>query len=228
MAGRTGRRSPLCLALVASAAVSLVLLTGCRAPNSMLRQRGFVALQQDNAVAAYEHFARAVQQDPTDWKAQYHMGKLLLQRDQAVEAQLALEQARSLRPADPETPRIIDALAEALYQQQRYESLHGLLAEATETFGASHDYLRQGEYLTRIGEIDGAKLAYLKAVEFADAADIKPHLQLARFYEQIGDRGTALDVWQKVYHMAPGNAAAVAKLHQYGVVPGPTVGAPPR
>ena len=227
MAGRTGRRSPLCLAVAASAAVSLVLLTGCRTPNSMLRQRGFVALQQDNPVAAYEQFAKAVAQDPTDWKAQYHLGKLLLERDQAVDAQLALEQARALRPDDPETPRIIDALAEAHYQQQRYESLHGLLAEATETFGQSHDYLRQGEYLTRIGEIDGAKLAYLKAVEFADPADVKPHVQLALFYEQIGNRDMALDVWQKAYPMAPGNAEVVAKLRQYGVVPGPTVGAPP-
>lgn len=228
MAGTTCGRSRSFLVPAAVGAVWLMLLPGCQTPNSLLRQRGFVALQQGHQQTAHDNFAQAVKQDPTDWLAQYNLGKLLLERGQPLDAQLTLGRALSLRPDHPETAGITDSLAEALYKQDRHDSLRALLAEATRTFGSSADFLRQGDYLTRIGEVDGAKLAYLKAAQFADAADARPYVRLAEFYEQIGDGTKALGAWQRAYFLAPGDAQVADKLHQYGIVPGPTVGAPSR
>ena len=228
MAGTTAARWRTSIGAVALGAVALAALPGCQTPNAVLRQRGLVALQQGDQATACDHFAVAVRQDPTDWKAQYNLGKLLLARGRALDGQLALDKARSLRPDHPETAQIIDSLAEALFQQGRRDSLRALLDEAVKTFGTSDDFLRQGEYLTRIGEVDGAKRAYLKAARFADADDPEPYTRLAGFYEHIGDHTKAVGAWQRAYFLAPDNAEVAAKLRQYGIVPGPTVGAPPR
>ena len=227
MVATFGRGSQSILSSAAVAAVCVVMFTGCRTPTSIIRQRGVTALHADDQRAAFEHFTRAVHQDPTDWKSQYQMGKLLLTRGEPLHAQLALEQARALRPDHTETPQIIDHLAQALYQQGRYDSLHALLSEAATTFGASVDFVRQGDYLIRIEDVDGAKVAYLKAVHFAGPDQIEPYIKLAEFYEHIGDRNVALGTWKRAYFMVPGNRQIESKLREYGIVPGPTVGAPP-
>ena len=228
MADRTERRSRALVGAAAVGAALLAVLTGCEVDNSILRQRGLVALQEDDQVKAFDAFSVAIRQDPTDWRAHYQLGKLLLDQDRPLDAQLALEKARGLRAAHPETARIVDYLAEAMFRQDRYDSLRDLLAEATRTPGATHDFLRQGEYLTRIGEIDGARIAYIKAAHFADTDDPRPYVKAAEFYEQIGDSVKAVAAWRRAYYIAPDNTAVADKLRQYGIVPGPTLTSPPR
>ena len=228
MADRTERRSPALVGAVAVGAAFLAVLTGCEVDNSILRQRGIVALQQDDQSKAFDAFSRAIRQDATDWRAHYQLGKILLERDQPLDAQLAFEKARGLRSAHPETARIVDYQAEAVFRQGRHDSLRALLADAATTFGATHDFLRQGEYLTRIGEIDGARVAYIKAAQFADPDDASPYVKAAEFYEQIGDSVKAVAAWRRAYYIAPDNTAVADKLRQYGIVPGPTLTSPPR
>ena len=197
MADRTETRSSALVGAVAAGVVFLTVLTGCKTDNSILRQRGFVALHQGNQAKAFDAFSLAVRQDPTDWRAQYQVGKLLLAQGRPLDAELTLGKALSLRPDDPETSGIIDCLAEAIYQQKRYDDLHALLADAAREFGNSADYLRQGEYLMRMGQIDDVRVAYLKAVQFADAGDAGPCIALAEFYERVGDSVKAIGAWKR-------------------------------
>ena len=228
MADRTETRSPALVGAVMAGTVLLVVLTGCEADNSIIRQRGFVALHQGNQAKAFDAFSCAVRRDPTDWRAQYELGKLLLAQGQPLDAGLTLDKALSLRPDHPETSGIIDCLAEAIYQQKRYDDLHALLTEATEEFGNSGDYLRQGEYLMRMGQIDDVRVAYLKAVQFADRDDAKPCIALAEFYEHVGDSAKAIGAWKRAYYIAPKNEKVANKLREHGIVPGPTLTSPPR
>jgi Flp pilus assembly protein TadD len=206
----------------------VVLLVGCRTPNGVLRQRGLLAMDAHNYDAAFENFRTAVNQDPTDWRAQYYFGVVLLERGYPLEAQLALEKARSLRPASPETADILDHLAEALYQQGRKENLHALVDEATEMFGTTRDFLRQAEYLAKTDEVDGAMIAYQKAVRFAAPGDATALIAMAAFYERIGDPPNAVATWRQAHRVEPNNELVAAKLRQYGIVPGPAAARQPQ
>lgn len=207
--------------------ICLAGLVACKTPNNFLRQQGITALERGDLAQAQQRFQTAAAQDPTDWKAQYYLGSVLLEQGQPLDAQLTLEKARSLRPAHAETPDILDKLAEAIYQQNRREALVVMLDEAASEFGAVRDFLRQGDYLARIGEVDLALIAYQKAVRFAVAGDPQPYLRKAAFHEQIGDSAGAIQALRHAYHAAPNDPAVAAKLRQFGIVPGPTVALPP-
>ncbi len=228
MAYRTKARSRSFVGVVATVVVLLAVSVGCKTDNSILRQRGFAAIQHNNDAAAMEAFELAISQDPTDWQAHYQRGKLLMKQARHLDARLAFEKARGVRPDHAETPQLIDSIAEAMYQQGRYDSLNELLTEATVTFGLSHDFLRQGDYLIRLGDMDAARVALLKAAQFAEEGDTEPHIKLATFYEQVGDSIRAIGAWKRAYHFAPGNTHVANMLRQHGIVLGPTLAAPPR
>ncbi len=216
------RRMPGLIALL------LVLLAGCESmPIAYLRQRGNVALDRNDQVAAHRLYSSAVAQDPTDWKAQWRLGEILVTRGEPLEAQLALEKAWALRPVGPETKYIIDALAEALFQQDRAEALHGLLNKATDQYGTVDDFLRQGHYLAKLKENDGAKVAYLKAIEFASPGDVQPYLKLATFCEQIGDRPACVVALRQAHYIKPLDPRIANMLRENGIVPGPAAAMPP-
>ena len=228
MAYRTEARSRSFIGTVATVAVLLAISIGCKTDNSILRQRGLAALQRNNEAAAMDAFSLAIAQDPTDWRAHYQRGKLLMKQGKPLDARLAFEQARSLRPDHAETPRLIDCTAEAMFQQERYDDLYELLDKAGEEFGRSHDFLRQADYLTRLGDMDAARIAHLKAAQFAEPGDAEPYIKLAAFYEQVGDSVKAVGAWKRAYHFAPNNTEVADKLRQHGIVPGPTLTSPPR
>jgi Flp pilus assembly protein TadD len=206
----------------------ITFAAGCRTPNGVLRQRGLLAMDAHNDDAAFENFRTAVKQDPTDWRAQYYFGVMLLKKGYPLEAQLALEKARSLRPAHPETPDILDHLAEALFEQGRYENLHALIEQAAEQFGTTRDFLRQAKYLAKMDQVDAALIAYRKAARFAEPNDATPWIEMAAFYERLGDTPNAVATWRQALHIEPKNEQVAAKLRQYGIVPGPSAARQPQ
>ncbi len=224
--GRTPTQSGCCrwLAVVAVVAVCV----GCQSkPNPLLRKHGIDALNDKNLAAAEKRFVQAVEQDPTDWKSLYHLGLIRLQQGMAFDAQILLERALELRHNDAETSDILDALAESLFQRRRMEHLHKLLTQAVTDHGTSRDYLRQGRYMAKLGDVDAAKLAYRKAAYFAAPGDPDPFVKLADFYESIGDTTNAITSLRHAHAIAPGNQRLQHRLREYGIVPGPTAAVPP-
>jgi len=222
---RTKRRSITGLACLL---LTILLAGGCKTvPNSVLRQRAYIATQKGDLEVARENYQRAATQDPTDWESQYRLGETLLKLKQPVEAQLTLEKARVLRNNHPETPRIIDLLAEAFYQQNRPEQLHMLLREAADEFSTVHDYVRQGDYMFKTNEMDGARVAYLKAVRFASPGDIEPYAKLATFYEKIGDMPKAVTSLRNAHYINPNDPGIADRLREHGIVPGPAAALKP-
>ena len=218
-------RSTIPGVLMLTAAV--VLSVGC-VNNLKLRQQGHDATFAGNLELADQKYAQAVEREPDDYRAQYHLGVTRLAMGRALEAQWALEYALRLVPDDEQwTPRILDQLAEALFQQDRPDKLEAFLAKTIDYYGQWGDFLRQAKYLAKIGDMDGAALAYRKAAYFAPPLTTSPYLAMADFYESINDVPNAMLALRYAYHVNSRQPQVAQRLRQFGIVPGPTVALTP-
>lgn len=210
--------------------LALALAAGCETTNPELRNRGQAAYLTGNYERSLDFYGQAVRQDPTDVQAQFGLGRAHLSLEQPRDALLALEEARALAGDDSELRiDIFDGIAEALYQLDRHDRLHTFLRNSAARYGATADYLRQGEYLVRIGDMDGAEQAYRRGAHFAPDGEVEPFLALARFYENVNDVERAVRALRWAYYVDPNDGEVNERLRDHGWVPGPTVAEePPR
>jgi len=216
----TGLALALCLPLV---------LAGCQTAAN-LREEGRLALNRGLYARALNKCTLAVEKDPSSALSQYQLGLSYLALDRGFEAQYALEKAHSLEPSNKQlTPDILDALAEALFQQERTDNLYAFLDKMVETYGTTRDFLRQGEYTAKSGDPDSARLSFRKAAYFADPGDVEPYIAIADFYTSISDQPNAVTSLRYANYVAPGNLDVAERLRKFGIVPGPTISeAPPK
>jgi len=208
------------------AVTAALAVQGCSS-NALLRKQGVEQYNSKDIALADKRFGQAVEQDPTDWKSLFYLGRVRLEQGRWYDAQLLLEKALELRHHGPETVDILDALAQALNGRGRVGQLHTLLASAVEDYGTSRDYARQGRYLQKLGDIDGAQLAYRKAAYFAGGDDPAPFVALADFYDSIGDTDNAVVALRHAYAVTPTDPQLQDRLRRHGIVPGPTSGIAP-
>lgn len=200
-----------------------LMLGGC-VTNSMLRERGYDRMAAQDFGEARSYFHQAAQQNPRDVLAQYYLGLNELHLNRPRAAQTALEQALELRPNDPAlTPKILDALASAIFRQGRIAELNAFLSDQATRRGTSRDYQRHAEYLVQAGDHDGARLAFQKAARFAAPGDGSPYLAIADFYESLGDRQNAVTALRYAYWVDPKDPSIPQRFRAYDLVPGPTL-----
>ena len=193
--------------------------------NTVLRRQAREAIEVNQLDSAEAYYRRAVERDPTDWRAQRGLARLLMRRGtvpQALEAQFALEKAWSIRRDHAETPMIIDELAEALVHQDKHDRLAQLLVDASQQYTTSYDFLRQGRFLAKIGDVDGAMVAYRKAARFK-SGDAVAYLEMADLFEAIGDAEGAVATLRLGYAADPRNERVAQRLRGHGRIPGPTM-----
>ncbi len=165
--------------------------------------------------------------DPSDWKALYYRGLIRLEQKRPADAAIALERSLALREGYPEADDVADALAEALYRQDDAKGLHDFLSRRTRESGRAADFMRQAKFLTRIGDHDGAKVAYRKAVHFWPSNDVTPHVEMADFYESIGDKKNTIAALTAAYRINPNIPRINNRLRALGVIVGPTLAQTP-
>ncbi|MEM6312441.1 MAG: tetratricopeptide repeat protein [Planctomycetota bacterium] len=210
-------------------AATLALIVGCQT-STMLREDGYAAINDGDWFAAQDAFQRATRKNPADGIAHYYLGLSHLRLGDPLAAQLSLERALALREDDADLrPRILDRLADALYQQQEYEKLTHFLGQTAAESGDTADYLRHANYLVATGDHDAAQLAFRKAAFFAPEGDTTALLAIADFYASIGDVPNQRRALQYAYWTDPQTPGIDDRLRQVGIVPGPTAAAePPR
>ena len=203
------------------------VLVGCQTPNPELRQRAEGAIATDNLEAAEQALLQAVAQDPRDWRARWLLGQVYLGQNRPLDAQLVLERAHALRGSEPQRDDIEDDIAEALYLQNDPDALSDFLAEASRGGGQVADYLREGKYLAKISDFDGASVAIKKAIAIDRPPTAKPYLALADLYETVGDVDRTIKSLRHAYYFDPKNPLISSRLEHYNVIPGPTAALPP-
>ena len=212
------------LVVMLTAAVTQV---GCES-NAMIREKGYTEYRKGDYGMAEAQFIRAAEREPDDWRAQYWLGQTRLKQENYLSAQLAFEKALAIRGRDSEfTPKIIDGIAESLYQQGHIEKLYAFLKRVADTYGTSRDYLRQADYLSRAGDLDSATVAYQKAARFADDNDESVYIAIADFYGSINDVPNATQALRYAHYINPHNPQVASRFRKYGIVPGPTQAEPP-
>jgi len=206
--------------------ISLSLL-GCHMTNPTLREKAYQAKRQGNIPRAVELYNKALSQNPADWRALERLADIRFGQQNWMDAQHGYEYVISLRPDSTRVSRWLDQVAQCLFEQGRSGALRDMLRNANEQYGNSVDFLRQANYLTKLGDVDQAKVAYQKATHFAPEGDAEPYIAMAAFYELIGDKGNAISQLRLAHSIAPENTSIADRLRHYGIVPGPTAGIKP-
>jgi Flp pilus assembly protein TadD len=228
------------------AVLALSLLAGLGGCADVSRVRGYEAFRKGDYAQAREHFEECVRRDATDWKSHYYLGRIALDSDgDPYYARRHLDTAETIRKSLPESQlapkpgapqqavpfptrqQIADALAESMYRQGLRERLFHYLRQQADEYGSTDDYLRMARYMAALGDRDGAELSYKKAGLIADPTDARPHLELADFYDSVGDRAAALIELRKAYYIDPTIKGLADNIRAHGMVPGPTVAIAP-
>ena len=228
--GRRGNRRSL--AWLAGGAILATLLAGCStvsnisAENRALHQRelGIAAFNRGEYDEAKVRFQNALDAKPTDFRQHYWMGATELKLSRPVVAQTKFEYAWTLRQEDSEwTPKILDGIAESMFQQDLRDELVTFLGETSTRYGKTADYLREARYLVKIGDPDNAIVAYRKGVRLSTDGDPEPYIAIADFYESINDIPNAVTSLRYAYYLDPDSEAIADRFRQFGIVPGPTL-----
>lgn len=206
-------------------AASVLMSIGC-VPAHRHRTNGVEALRSGNLERAQREFDAAEAKDPEHWETQYLRGLLALRKDQPSEARILLERSYALAPDQPQTPRILDALARALFQSGDTAALVSLLNQTATQRATSPDFLRKAEYLARIGDPDGAVVAYRTAVRLSPG-DPAVYEALIGYYESINNTAGAIRALRQLHGLRPEDPGVAERLRAYGIVPGPAASLPP-
>lgn len=205
------------------------VLTGCES-NPFLRRQATEAISANDLGKAERVLTQAIQQRPGDGLAQYLLGTVRLKQNRNLDAQLHLERAWTLLHGQPlraeeidPVPAVLDALAESIYRQNANAALIAMLQNSASEYGKSRDFVRQAEYLLKIHDVDGAKLAFRKAARLSDLDDEQPYLRLAELFESLGDKENTVASLRIAYGIKPNSPRIIAWLAKYGVQAGPGV-----
>ena len=82
-------------------------------------------------------------------------------------------------------------------------------------------------YLQKIGDIDGAIIAFAKAARFGPG-DPQPYIDLANLYESTQRVEQAQQSLRRAYGLKPNHREVNRRLRGYGIIPGPTIALPVR
>jgi Flp pilus assembly protein TadD len=209
-------------------ALALALVGGCTTlPNDVLRQQASDDLRDGDIAGADKCLTQAVDQEPTDAWAQYMMGRVRLLQGRPVEAETFFEQALVNESGTLSEPAILDGLAQSLLDQGNKSRLVTFLAERAHEHPTVAGYLRQGKYLGKMGDADGAVLAFKKAARIAAKTDATPYLAAAEYYDSIGDTQDRDLALRRAYTADHYSTPVLVALHLAGMEPGPQLLLPP-
>lgn len=201
-----------------------MLIPGCGYNTHQEKQDALREMERGEYIAARNRLATVTQHARSDWEGHYYLGLCHLELNEPVQAQTQLEQAFAVQDRhDTWTPMILDALAQSLYDQDRPDELYAFLRAQIDRYGTWQDYARQARMLAQSGDVDGAALAYRKAAYFSKNRDEEIYIEIAKFYEAIGDQGRAVQALKWAYWINDKHTEIPVHFRRLGVVPGPTL-----
>lgn len=201
----------------------LMVVTGCYNP---LKEKLYTkrSLEAGDYVSATERAEVLVDHDPSDWERHFLLGKAYLGLGRGLEAQTELEQALAVQNRSAsETPKILDAIAESLHMQNKYEELYAFLDAQIKRYEGWQDYARKGRFLSKANDVDGAALAYRQAADLSRNRSADLYVEMADFYEDRGNYEKAVQVLKWAYFIDDQRTDLRAKFERLGYVYGPSL-----
>ena len=203
--------------------VVLPVLVGCSYNVAYEKQVAREEMSRGEYITARNRLAEVTRQSRSDWEGHYYLGLCHLELGEPVQAQTQLTQAFAAQGDHPQwTPKILDAMAQSLFDQDRPDELYAFLRAQIDRYGTWGDFARQARFLAQSGDIDGAALAYRKAAYFSRNRDEDIYLEMAGFYESIGDPGRAVQALRWASWINPDHSQIPGRMRRLGLVPGPT------
>jgi len=202
----------------------LLFAVGCGYNARYEKKLGEDEMARGNYTAARDIFFEVTQHERYDWEGHYLLGLSYLELGQPTRAETVLRQALAVQGDSQErTPKILDALAQSMFDQNHLDELHAFLRAQIDRYGTWQDYARQARFLAKAGDIDGAALAYRKAAYFSKNRDENIYIEMADFYEALGDQPRAVQALKWAYWINPQHTALPERFRRLGLVPGPTL-----
>lgn len=208
---------------------TMLLCVGCYNP-PVEKMHSRKAMDAGDYTAAEQKLIGVVEHDPSDWEGHYLLGLAYLGQQRPVQAQSQLELALTVKDRSKEqTPKILDALGQSLEMQGAYDQLYAFLDAQIARYEGWQDYARKARFLAKANDIDGAALAYRQAAYFSRNETERIYLEIATFYENLGDYDKAIQALKWAYYLKPDHTQIPGRFRKLGVVPGPTLReAPPQ
>lgn len=186
------------------------------------------AMEKGDYTTAEAKLLFVLRNDPQDWEAHYLLGKVYLETGRPLRAQSELEQAFAVKDrSSTYTPQILDAIAESLHRQAKYEELYAFLDDKIARYEGWEDYARKARFLAKANDVDGAALAYRQAAYFSRNEDEQIYVEIADFYKERGDYDKAVQCLKWAYYIDDDREDLPNRFRELGVVPGPTLKEPP-
>ncbi|CAG1001165.1 hypothetical protein PHYC_02895 [Phycisphaerales bacterium] len=213
---------------VALLALSLLaaLLAACsnNRPLHIVLRDADDSYRREDYSSAKADYTTYVTRRPEEVDVRYRLGKTLIA---AGEPRPAIEQLNVCTDVSPLNDDYLDAQAEAMYQANETAALQALLARAASERGRVADYIRQGRYAVKLGNLDEAQQALLTAAKLDQGKSWQVQVELSNFYGALGDRAKQIRRLRMAYFLLPDSPRLNDEARRLGEVPGPTFGLPP-
>jgi tetratricopeptide (TPR) repeat protein len=213
MSARTIR---LALALATSLA-----LTGCTNPRPLhvvqaSADRFYMLERYNDAIPELVEFNS---RKPNDPEMRYKLGKSYINTENPKAAREHMNVAVDVAPT---VDKYMDGYAEALLKSGESDQMLISLRQRTSDRGTVADYLRLGQFASRVGHADEALTALKTAARLDAGKSVGPQLALASFYASVNDKPNEIRRLRMATWIAPANIQANERLRELGEIPGPS------
>ncbi|GAA4426853.1 tetratricopeptide repeat protein [Bremerella cremea] len=155
-----------------------------------LTQRGVQAMHRDDWENAEKYLAEAKQNAPYDLQARVHYAETLWKTGKQAEAIKEIEDTLPLANDDP----TLHARLGRMYLDSGEPTRAHIAANKSIECDPKHApaWQLQGDLAVLRGDLDGAKLSYIRAATHSEGPDRDVQLKLASTYRRLGQPGQSL------------------------------------
>jgi tetratricopeptide (TPR) repeat protein len=204
----------------AALAMAGLSLAGCSGPRPLHIVEKSAQSNYDRGFydAAFADYAEYTDRRPEGVEMRYGKAQTLLQLGQPLEAAREMAIVYDVQPTND---KYVEGYCEAFFQANQRDQLVTFLQRQVGERGRAADYIRQGRFLTRLGNIDEAKTALRIAAQMDRGTTVEPQLSLANLYRTVNDRDNELRRLSMALFIEPGNQRIQERVRELGEFPGP-------
>ncbi len=206
------------------ACILLSALTACASNEQqraiyIIEDSGDFAYEKGDYVTAVNEYREVVERRPGKLSARVNLAKAYLA---SGDADLAVEHFGAAYTIDPSNDEVVELFANAMLEKGDTEELTRFLRQEANSQNSVSSWMRLGKYLGLAGDDDEAERSLLEAARLDAGTSVQPQLELARFYQGVGDVAKATRRYRMALYVDPSNPFARGELRALGHIPGPT------